>query len=79
MTPSDRAVELRAIVSNAVFKDVMDELERDAFDRFMALPMRERMDREGEVLIARIDALRDVRSRLNSLSSTQPTEPLDVV
>lgn len=79
MTPSERATELRAVITNAVFKDVMDELERDAFNRFMSLPMQERMDREGEVIIAQIDAIRNVRSRLNSLASTQPTEPFDVV
>jgi hypothetical protein len=79
MTPSERATELRAIITNAVFRDVMDELERDAFNRFMALPMQERMDREGEVIIAQIDAIRNVRSRLNSLASTQQVEPFDVV
>lgn len=79
MTPSDRATELRAIVTNAVFKDVMDELERDAFNRFMALTMTERMERQGETLIAQIDALRNVRARLNSLASIQAAEPVEVV
>lgn len=79
MTPEERAIELRAIVTNAVFRDVMDELEQDAFNRFMALPMRDRMDREGEVIIAQIDAIRNVRSRLASLASIQKAEPVEVV
>lgn len=79
MTPEERAIELRAIVTNAVFRDVMDELEQDAFNRFMALPMHKRMDREGEVIIAQIDAIRNVRSRLASLASIQAVEPVDVV
>jgi len=79
VTREERAVELRGIVTNPVFVAVMDELERDAFNQFMALPMHERMDREGETIVARIDALRNVRSRLASLASIQAVEPVDVV
>lgn len=79
MTREERAVELRSIVTNEVFKDVMDELERDAFNHFMSLDMTERMGRKGETIIARIDALRNVRSRLASLASIQAVEPVDVV
>lgn len=75
----EKANELKMIVTNPVFRDVMAELERDAFNAFMALPMTERMARKGETLIARIDALRDVRGRLNLLASTQDRVPLAVV
>lgn len=79
MSPEERATELRAIVTNAVFKDVMDDLERDAFNMFMALdPVARRSDR-GAAMTAHIDALRNVRARLNSLASIQSRASTEVV
>jgi len=70
MNDEQRATELRAIVTNKVFQETLDGLEADAFDKFMAMPMSERMDRAGQALIAHIDALRDVRDSLTWLAST---------
>jgi len=65
MTREQRAIELRAIVTNTVFKDVLDEIERDALDRFMRLPMEERLTDKGRHLLAHVDALRELRDMLN--------------
>lgn len=79
MTREERATELRAIVTNSVFVEVMAELEADAFNQFMALPAHERMGAEGQSKIAHIDALRDVRDRLNWLANTSGRAPSTVV
>lgn len=79
MTRDERAVHLRSITTNPVFRDVLAELERDAFDQFMALPMWRRWGSKGRALIAHIEALRDVRNRLDWLANTQATAPRRVV
>jgi hypothetical protein len=79
MNADQRSTELRSVITNPVFTETMDELERDAFDKFMALPMTARMGDEGRNLIAHIDALRNVRDTLHWLASTQPRAPLSVV
>lgn len=76
---NDQATELRAVVSNSAFREVMDDLERDAFNQFMALNEDDRHAPKGRKLIAHIDALRDVRQRLDFLANTPTAAPHTVV
>lgn len=83
MTREDQASVLRTVYQNEAFTSLFDQLERDAFEEFMRIPAwRRYLPRgKGRTLIAHIEALRNVRSRLNSIamSSTQRAVPRQVV
>lgn len=79
MTREDRATALRSITTHPVFRDTLDELERDAFAEFMRIPAWRRFGPKGRALIRHIDALRTVRDRLDWLASTQAPAPRRVV
>lgn len=76
---NDLATELRAVVNNTAFQQVMHSLEQDAFNQFMALNEDDRHAPKGRKLIAHIDALRDVRQRLDFLANTPTAAPHTVV
>lgn len=78
MTREEQAIALRSITTNEVFKETLDGLEREAFDEFMRLPRWRRFGRQGRALIAHIDAVRNVRERLNSLASISAHVPRKV-
>lgn len=77
LTREERALALRRITTDEIFRETLDELERAAFDEFMALPRWRRFAPgrfggwKARAAIARIDAIRDLRTRLDWLASTQ--------
>ncbi len=84
LTREERALALRSITTNDVFRDVLDEMERDAFNEFMAVPAWRRfapgiLGRKARHAILRLEAIRDVRTRLDWLASTQAPAPRRVV
>lgn len=79
MNSEERAIALRSITTNPVFRDTLDEMERDAFAEFMRIPAWRRFGPKGRSLIRHIDALRNVRERLDWLASTRPSPRRPVV
>lgn len=83
MTREEQAIALRSITTSEVFKQTLDSLEREAFDEFMRLPRWRRFapgifGAKARSLVAHIDAIRNVRERLNSLASISAHVPRKV-
>ena len=75
----ERKAELLSIVTSEIFLDVMADLEKTAFDEFMRIPLWRRFGPKGRSLVRQMDALRNVRDRLNWLASTSATPLRKVV
>lgn len=78
MSESPKAIEYRHLASNETLKEVLAEIEKRHFNKFMARPWFLRFRRAGQGDIARIEAVREIRSELDFLAK-QPVARKPVV
>lgn len=78
MNEHPKVTEYRYLASNETLKEVLADIERRHFDRFMSRPWFLRFRRQGQGDIARIDAVREIRRELDFLAK-QPVARKPVV
>jgi len=73
MDADTRAREVRYLAANPLLIDVFEKIERDAYEELLSMPGWQRILRPAKqrALIERIKVIRDVRSRLAFLGTTQ--------
>ncbi|XHB99362.1 hypothetical protein ABWH97_13945 [Nitratireductor sp. ac15] len=65
MSDEAKLNEYRYLANNETLKDMFDEIEQKSFERFMGRKWFLRFRRQGQGDIARIEAIREIRSELN--------------
>jgi len=78
MSESPKLTEYRYLAANETLKEMLADIERRHFDRFMARPWFLRFRRAGQGDIARIDAVREIRRELD-FHAKQPVARKPVV
>jgi len=73
MDADTRAREIRYLAANPLLVDVFEKIEHDAYEELLSMPGWQRILRPAKqrALIERIKVIRDVRSRLAFLGTTQ--------
>lgn len=73
MDADTRAREVRYLAANPLLVEVFDKIERDAYEELLSMPGWQRILRPAKqrALIERVKVIRDVRSRLAFLGTTQ--------
>lgn len=65
MSEHPKQAEYRHLATNETLRELFDEMERRAFDDFMARPWWRRFRTAGQGDICRIEVIRDIRRELD--------------